>query len=54
MNGLLVPVRIDCRLRVPENDVNVPEPAAGAIPETSAVVVNELVVGWLLDGSLPR
>jgi hypothetical protein len=54
VNGLVVPVRIDCRLRVPENDVEVPEPAAGAIPETSAVVVKALVVGWLLDGSLAR
>jgi hypothetical protein len=34
--------------------VDVPEPAVRAIPETSAIVVNELVVGWLLDGSLPR
>jgi hypothetical protein len=38
----------------PQNDVDVPEPAARAIPETSAVVVNELVGGWLFDGSLPR
>jgi hypothetical protein len=45
VNELVVPVRINCRLRVPENDVDVLEPAAGAIPETSAVVVNELVVG---------